>query len=327
MGKKQLLVVALISLILLSTIAEDQFVKPAAGNWVPPYLGKVRITSPTNGSTYNASTVSLDLTFYINNGPGKTCVLYSLDNQPNSTIFRGGVSYIPTTFNVKLSDLANGLHTAVIYVELIWGINSENEFTDSVKSEVHFNVDVDRIPPLVEILTFKSNPLNKSETFFSFYANEPISDLYFTLNGYKAYPSGKSSFNQNQTIIGLPEGTFDVKFYATDLFGNVGTAETAITIPSPVTTPSPSPSPTVIPTIEPTVEPTSTPTVKPNTGFLGTNIPLEYGYAIVAVLLVGVAGASLLLYSRKRKKQTDRDRQTHHSRVIPIVDMSCHAFR
>jgi hypothetical protein len=171
--------------------------------------------------------------------------------------------------------------------------------TRSVDSEVDFNVFVDRIPPLVKILTFENNSQNESETFFSFYVNEPISDLYFTLNGYqRCYPNAKGSFTQNQTIIGVPEGTFEVKFYATDLVGNVGEAETIITIPHPLTTPSPSPSPTPVPTLSPTeaptLEPTSTP--KHQIGFLGTNLPTEYGYAIVVILLVGVVGVSLLLY-------------------------------
>jgi hypothetical protein len=48
----------------------------------------------------------------------------------------------------------------------------------------------------------------------------------------------------------------------------------------------------------------STPSPQPTRpGFLGTNLPTEYGYAIVVVLLVGVVGVSLLLYFRKRKRQ------------------------
>jgi hypothetical protein len=74
--------------------------------------------------------------------------------------------------------------------------------------------------------------------------------------------------------------------------------------PSPSITPSPSPSltpsPTLAPTIEPTIEPTSNP--KQQTGFLGTNLPTEYGYAIVAVLvIVAVAGLSLVYFKKLRK--------------------------
>jgi hypothetical protein len=70
-------------------------------------------------------------------------------------------------------------------------------------------------------------------------------------------------------------------------------------LPSEAPSPSPSPSPTLSPTLEPTVEPTSTP--KPSSGFLGTNLPTEYGYAMVAVLVIAVVGLSLVYLRRLRK--------------------------
>ena len=74
--------------------------------------------------------------------------------------------------------------------------------------------------------------------------------------------------------------------------------------PSPTITPSPSPSPTSAPTIEPTAQPTSTP--KQQSGFFGTSIPVEFGYAIVAVLVIVVtAGLSLGYYKRLRKQKVE----------------------
>ena len=75
---------------------------------------------------------------------------------------------------------------------------------------------------------------------------------------------------------------------------------------SVISTQSPSPSP--IPTIEPTKTPTLTPTDTPiqQTGFLGTSLPLEYGYAIVAVLvIIVVAGVSLVYFKKFRKHKVD----------------------
>jgi parallel beta-helix repeat protein len=60
------------------------------------------------------------------------------------------------------------------------------------------------------------------------------------------------------------------------------------------------PTPIVSPTIEPTAEPTSTP--KPQSGFLGTNIPIEYGYAIVAVLVIIIVAGLSLVYIKKFRK-------------------------
>lgn len=92
-----------------------------------------------------------------------------------------------------------------------------------------------------------------------------------------------------------------------------------ITIPFP-----PSPSPTLIPTLQPSstptlapiTSPTSSPTLypdptetpKPNKtsqnqgGFLGTNLPTEYGYAIAATLVILFAAVGVRVYFKKHRK-------------------------
>jgi hypothetical protein len=75
--------------------------------------------------------------------------------------------------------------------------------------------------------------------------------------------------------------------------------------PSPSITPSPSPNPTSTPTLAPTIEPTIVQSTSPqqSIGFLGTNLPVEYGYALVAVLvIIVVAGLSLVYHKKLRKK-------------------------
>jgi hypothetical protein len=75
----------------------------------------------------------------------------------------------------------------------------------------------------------------------------------------------------------------------------------AIPSPSPIPTSSPSLTQQPTPSPSPTAEPTSTP--KQQTGFLGTNLPTEYGYAIVAVLvIIIVAGLSLVYFKKQRRK-------------------------
>jgi hypothetical protein len=74
---------------------------------------------------------------------------------------------------------------------------------------------------------------------------------------------------------------------------------------APSASPSPSPSPTPSPTIKPTIEPTSTP--KRTTGFLGTSLPKEDGYAIVAVSVILVAAGLSLVYFIRRNKQKVND--------------------
>jgi hypothetical protein len=71
-----------------------------------------------------------------------------------------------------------------------------------------------------------------------------------------------------------------------------------------LSTPSPSaePSYTLIPTLEPSFEPTSTPKATQQSGFLGTNLPTEYGYLIVGVIVVVIMGGSILLYLKKLRR-------------------------
>lgn len=75
--------------------------------------------------------------------------------------------------------------------------------------------------------------------------------------------------------------------------------------PSPSATPAPSPtaSPTMAPTLEPTMEPTLTP--QKSSGFLGTNLPMEYGYAILAVLVIMVVAGLSLVYFKNLRKQKE----------------------
>jgi hypothetical protein len=54
------------------------------------------------------------------------------------------------------------------------------------------------------------------------------------------------------------------------------------------------------PAPSPIMEPTSTP--KPPSGFLGTNLPAEYGYALVAVLVIIVVAGLSLVYLKKLRK-------------------------
>jgi hypothetical protein len=54
-----------------------------------------------------------------------------------------------------------------------------------------------------------------------------------------------------------------------------------------------------------TVPPTEPPTEHPQDqqrGFLGSSLPMEYGYAIVTVIVVAIAATAFLIYFRKIKK-------------------------
>jgi hypothetical protein len=75
----------------------------------------------------------------------------------------------------------------------------------------------------------------------------------------------------------------------------------------PSSTPSSTPlsTPTLAPTIEPTAEPSSTP--KTPSGFLGTNLPMQYGYAVVAVLVIIVVAGLSLAYLKRHNSHSPKN--------------------
>jgi hypothetical protein len=90
----------------------------------------------------------------------------------------------------------------------------------------------------------------------------------------------------------------------------IANGATSTTMPSSTSSPSPFPltSPSLTPTLSSTIEPTIETTIEPTstqqhqTGFLGTNLPTEYGYAILAVLVIlVVAGLSLAYFKKVRR--------------------------
>jgi hypothetical protein len=102
-----------------------------------------------------------------------------------------------------------------------------------------------------------------------------------------------------------------VIFHFTGEAGNWSSTQT-LTIPyAPVPTVSPSSSPsslispkpsiTAQPSVEPTLVPSFTP--KESSGFLGTNLPTEYGYSLIAVVVVAIAALTLIMLRKRHSRQ------------------------
>jgi hypothetical protein len=101
-------------------------------------------------------------------------------------------------------------------------------------------------------------------------------------------------------LYGLNQGTYEPKYLSyvnTVYFSTFGINPTL----SPTSTPSPSPtlspSPSPLPTLEPAIVPTSTPK---QSGFLGTNLPAEYGYAIIAFAVIVVVALAAVAPRKKK---------------------------
>jgi hypothetical protein len=141
------------------------------------------------------------------------------------------------------------------------------------------------------------------------------------LNSY--YEKSKVEVSISENLIHLSEGLHRLDIYAYDGMGDENhlivyftidmknhttatsnpspSASTASLPPSPTTLTSPIISSSDEPTTEPSCQPISSP--RQQSGFLGTNLPLEYGYAIVAVLVIIVVAGLSLVYFKKLRKQ------------------------
>jgi hypothetical protein len=64
--------------------------------------------------------------------------------------------------------------------------------------------------------------------------------------------------------------------------------------------PTPTPVPTETPTIAPTENPTATPTIAPTSSTTTGNIPTEYIYAIVAVIVIIVIAIGAYVFLKKK---------------------------
>ena len=131
-----------------------------------------------------------------------------------------------------------------------------------------------------------------------------------------------SEIYENGTIIQIGQLASDVSFNSAIFTSDGGFAGAGLAAgdgpafikygPITSSTPEPSASPTQMPRPTQSLAPTPalSPTPKPSTqpsstpsGFLGTSLPNEYGYAIVAVSMVMIVAGLTLVYFKKIKKQ------------------------
>ena len=164
-----------------------------------------------------------------------------------------------------------------------------------------------------------------------------ISWIVYFLDGQEKgeiWPKSTDSLDKpfTVTLTDVPSGWHSFKVYAyypSSIAPIIGQATTNFRVSNPTDTSSPSsptispsqsssPSPSSNPSLPPSQSPSSSftptpapatspptsiiPSPEPQSGFLGTNLPLEYGYAIIAALVIAVAAGLSLVYFRNRGK-------------------------
>jgi hypothetical protein len=295
-SKKRVLSLAFISVVLASLLLGGLFVKITRAN--PTWLF-ISIISPEN-TTYSINEIPLIFEYGKENpqlAGTVSWIGYSLDNKEPTTV----------TSNTTLSGLTLGSHSIIVYANDSFGTMEHSATVNfTVISQSTLSPWPSPSPiPVEEVIQNPASFINQTITVEGFLQIQPMP---------APFEFGLASDNQTGIVhIGGENALFVnwsyMEGYDTSWAVVHGVIrEEAWTNPMVnqtyhyyyidaqtidfESTSSPSP----------TIAPTSTP--QKQTGFLGTNLPTEYGYAIVAVLAVAVVAGLSLAYFKKLRKQT-----------------------
>jgi hypothetical protein len=308
---------ALLALLLagatVADLANANFVVPPG--WTPP-APTVACTSPVEGKIYSSHNVPLTFAVTSSNSlnlGGSTSINPSISVRYFLDELILGQNDGAGTISVDIDGLADGVHKIGIYAASAYGVG-----TGESNMIIHFTVNTG--PPVISSLILPYKPIEDIEMQVNFYVSEQVTDVKYTIDE----KSNATLLELKQThvghfitiaglvpLAGLPSGKHDIIFYATDTVGGTGESQTrqfmiapTVQTSNPALTLMPSPhvsqSPSQNPSPSPTIEPISTP--KRQTGFLGTSLPTEYGYAIVTILVIIVVAALSVFYVKKLGK-------------------------
>ena len=226
--RKTAFVLALILVLLVSAVAGAQQSLFAKANFVfPPPNPMITITSPTNSSTYNVSTRSLNVTIttlktgYDYKGVSRLFT-YSLDGQipENITITNSSVSVnagAPVFFvgSANLTALTEGPHNLTVHVIFDYAPTTYSKSGIYKESESTVNFMIDTVPPEVVILTLENKTFSTTGIPLNIIVNDD-SQITYSLDGQE-----NMTFVGNTTLTNLPRGEHNVTVYAEDVVGNV----------------------------------------------------------------------------------------------------------
>jgi DNA-binding beta-propeller fold protein YncE len=246
-GKKALLTAIFISMLLFLTIAGTEFVKLGTANPVgaelkytaPPVI---LIHSPVNNETLNRTAVSLQFIvskpqgWLIHGGSDEAKQMfkglsYELDGKMlYNTSFNSDLKY-PFYRSVNLNNLKDGVHSVKVSAYASgWCIEMHRfwkyEVAINSSAEVYFSVDTTY--PTISILPDENNAYGTSDKPLNFTVNEPVSRLFYSLDGQE-----NVTISGNTTLANLSCGDHTVTVYAMDKAGNIASETIICTISMP----------------------------------------------------------------------------------------------
>lgn len=167
---------------------------PIGYGTVPP---KLEILSPEN-KTY----IHNDIPLVLSMSRPTTWMGYSLDGRDNVTI----------SGDTELLDLSEGNHSITVYIT--------DTFGNTVSSKsVKFSVDT--FSPQIMVLSPENKTYGGNDIQVVFTVDEPVSWMGYSLNRQE-----NITITGNVTLAALSNGSYEITFYAIDLFGNDGASET-----------------------------------------------------------------------------------------------------
>jgi hypothetical protein len=287
--KKPLITIIIISVLLFSAVGGTQLVNLGKANpwmgtdWVSPADATksptLTIVSPQNNMIYNSNDVTLSFNAHV--GKPVTAayvrlmqIYYKTDWEQNETCVYNNeginIPYDPYaiiefSYNMNLTGIPEGKHYITVHA-VEWGAYIDGLFVHmySINGSSSVNFAID-VSPSVSVLSLVNKTYDVSDVPLDFTVSEPVSQMAYSLDGKE-----NITIAGNTTLTGLSNGEHNITVYATDETGNTGASETIIfnvAKPKP-----PSPFPTAL--------------------------------VLASVITVAVIGIGLLVYFRKRQKES-----------------------
>jgi hypothetical protein len=241
--KKRSLLTATFILMLLFSAAAGMHVELTEANFIVYTDFKdllIQISSPVSNETYRLSKVMFSFnvtkplewsTYTLGSFKPRvhlTSVSYRLDGAVYGPFIVDSDLNSTFEYSTNLTNLKDGVH----YLQVTFNGTSQSidinhpwfsyDIPINGSSEiVHFTVDIDKIQPIVSVLSLGNITYNVPDVPLNFTVNEPVSEISYVLDGLD-----NVTLKGNTTLAGLSNGEHNVKVYATDEAGNTGASET-----------------------------------------------------------------------------------------------------
>jgi hypothetical protein len=191
------------------------------------------IISPTNGSIYTVSLVTINLTAFVRGSNTVPVFMdYSLDGTSNGSI---PVESCPSPFDFPpfLMEWCNGsanlqLSQGTHILIVITGIYS----IQLNKTTIYFTVNLGN-PPVISNLSIENKTYATNNLTLNFTTNVPTSWI-----GYNIDRQANVTLAGNTTLTELSYGSHSITVYANDTLGNMGIQTITFTIAKPESFPS-----------------------------------------------------------------------------------------